>query len=232
MSSLLGLMLERSFTGRSEFDHRFMSAGQALGRCLEHFGAIEWKGSSIVLKVSEQDIMMKIERARISELPALSDVLDVLLKFLGQYGTVPKLTDPLRYAEFDLGVSKILREMQLLDENHVVHRALWPSLVDHFFLLPNMGGWNENVRNELWNLCTVTWDDAPEEFKAFIEGRSDYRATWAEGYMMKHWRYGRWLTEQEEARSIETRLSFLAGIVCRTLMNGSKEVYVPPKFLQ
>lgn len=230
--SIYELMLERSFDGGSEFDHMFMSAGEGLGRSLEHLGAVKWEGSSIILKMSEQDILTRIEELPTAALPALTDVIDVLLTFLSQYAAVPKLTNPFRYAEFDSGVSAILQTMGLLDSQHVADRSFWLFLVDHYFLLPTSAGWNDNVRDELRGVCNTTWAHAPEEFKAIIEGRSDRPATWAQGYMSKHWRHGHWLTVEEEARSITQGHSFLPVIICNTLMTENEEVYVPPKFLQ
>lgn len=232
LSSIFKLMLDRSFDGGSEFDHMFMSAGEDFGRILEHLGAVSWEGSSIILKMSEEDILKKIEESPIVALPALTDIVDVLLTFLGQYASLPKLTNPFRYAEFDFGVAPILKEMRLLDSQHVADRSFWLFLIDHYSILPDLGGWNDNVRDELRNVCDITWADGPEEFRAVFEGRSDRPVTWAEGYMRNHWRHGHWLTVQEEARSITQGHSFLPMIVCNTLMNENREVYVPPKFLQ
>lgn len=231
MSSIYEFMLDRSFDGRSEFDHMFMSAGEGLGRSLEHLGAIDWKGSSIVLKIPEREGIAKIDELPVAELPLLTDVLDVLLTFLRQYAKVPKLTNPFRLADFDSPASVILKEMRLLNDEHVAQRSLWLFLVDHCLLLPAMGVWNENVCEELKRVCETTWTDAPEEFKAVIEGRSDRPVIWAEGYMRKHWRHGQWLTAQDEARSLAPGHSFLPKVVCHTLMNENKEVYVPSKFL-
>ncbi|MEP3844525.1 MAG: hypothetical protein ABJM43_04185 [Paracoccaceae bacterium] len=227
LSSIYELMLDRSFNGRSEFDHMFMSAGEGLGRSLEYLNAVEWQGSSIILKMSKQNILRKLEEAPAIELPLITDVLDVLLTFLGQYARVPKLTNPFMYADFDSAVLEILREMRLLDGQYIAHRSLWLFLVDHYFLMPAQGGWNENVRHALKSVCEMTLASAPEEFKAIIEGRSDRPVSWAEGYLSRSWRQGHWLTEQEEARSIGSAHSFLPVIVCHTLMNPSKEVYVP-----
>ena len=47
LSSIYELMLDRSFDGRPEFDHMFMSAGEGLGRSLEFFQAVEWELSLI-----------------------------------------------------------------------------------------------------------------------------------------------------------------------------------------
>ncbi|WP_162561667.1 hypothetical protein [Yoonia vestfoldensis] len=115
LEMLIALLLKRAFANSSEFEHSCMSAGEALGACFEHFGAARNDGWKIRLTMPKDWILNKVRLAPMRDLPTSSDVLDVLLTFLSQYGTVPNLTDPFKSADFDPEVSGVLQEMRLID---------------------------------------------------------------------------------------------------------------------
>lgn len=227
-TSLIGLMLDRSFGRRSEFDHMFMSAGESLGRCLEHLRAADFQGTLIVLTMSKDDILERVQHAPLSELPALTDVLDVALCFCGQYDLVPRITEPDQAAEFDPGMSGILQNMGLLNQQLVSSRPFLSIMLNHHFLVPNASGWDERVSVLLKELCETTWDGAPSDFKDAISGKSDRPIAWAEGYLAQRWRYGSWLTKEEMSRSIFPSHPALPFWVSRMLAEERSEVATPP----
>lgn len=209
-----------------------MSAGEVLGRLLDHLDAVRWEGSLLILKMSENEALKILKSAPLAELPGLSDTLDVVLSFLAQYGTVPKLTKPNRYADFDREVSNLLQEMDLLDHQSLPRPEFLLFMINHYFLVPEIGGWDKSVLEELTRVCRKTWVGAPREFKDIYLGNSERPITWAEGYMRRRWRYGCWLTTVEQSRSVAPAHPFLPLAISKSLANKNHEIYVPPKYLR
>lgn len=227
-TSLIGLMLDKSFGRRPEFDHMFMSAGEDLGRCLKHLGAADFQGTLIILKMSKDDILEKVQSAPLSELPALADVLDVSLCFFGQYGVVPRITEPDQAAEFDPSLSGILQDMGLLNHELVSSRPFLLMMLNHYFLVPNARGWDERVNDLLKQICARTWDGAPSDFRDAIAGKSGRPIAWAESYLAQSWRYGSWLTKEQKSRSIFSAHPALPFWISRMLAEERGGVSTPP----
>ena len=183
--------------------------------------------SITTLTLLERPILEKIDTLPLAGLPMLTDVVDVLLTFPGRYATLPKLTNPHRYADFDNGGAPILQDMALLGEQHVPRRNSWPILADHHFLIPEGEGWHDALGVELQAVCDQTWDIAPDAFRAIIKRRSEQSARRAVGMLRERWRCGQWLDDAQLARAVPFAHSFLPKLVCKTLMAEDKALFVP-----
>ena len=230
LHAIYAILLTRAFRGGHSFDHGFMSAGEALGRGLDHFDAIDWVGASIVLRRPAPEILRLIETAPLTDLPLLEDALSVLLSFLGQ-SRVPKLTAPDQPAYFDPVATRLLQDMGLLDPNCLPQPPFWLILINHYSLVPHQGEWAPKIRDLLRDIRQRTWADAPQEFKDVVSGKTARPLTWAEGYLERDWRYGWWLQPHQLDRAIRQHHSALPSIVVRTLANPDHGVFVPPGYL-
>lgn len=231
LRAIYTILLASAFQDGHSFDHGFMSAGEALGRGLAHFDAIDWVGASIVLRRPAPEILRLIETAPLSDLPMLEDALSVLLSFLGQYSRVPKLTSPDQPTNFDPLATRLFQDMDLLDAAYLPQPPFWLILVNHHALVPQDGEWAPGIREPLWDICQRTWADAPQEFKDVVAGKTPRPLAWAEGYLERDWRYGRWLDPRHLRRAIAQHHRALPAIVVRTLANSDHGVFVPPGYL-
>ncbi|WP_192963704.1 hypothetical protein [Phycobacter azelaicus] len=232
LAMMLGLLLERAFPDSSQFEHQCMSAGEALSRCFQHLGAATDDGWYIRLSMPKDWITNKARLAKMTELPALADVLEVLLSFEAQYGTVPLDYRTGQRADFATDVSALLRQMGLLDRTSRPNEDFLLMMTNHHFIKPVYGNWDAKIEVLLRNLAVRTLGGAPDEFAAVVQRRSKRPLTWAAGYMNRHWRYGHWLSQQEIVRSITYHHSALPTIVTNTLAEGGNTVFVPSGHLQ
>ena len=232
LALLIGLLLERAFPDSSEFEHQCMSAGEALSRCLHHFGAATDDGWFIRLSLPKDWITNKARLAKITELPALVDVLEVLLSFEAQYGTVPLDYRTGQRVDFAADVSAILRQMGLLSRTSRPNDDFLLMMTNHHFIKPVSGNWDAEIEVLLKKLAVKTLDGAPDEYTAVVQRRSERPLTWASGYMNRHWRYGNWLSQQKIARSITYPHSALPIIVTNTIAEGGNTVFVPSGYRQ
>ena len=232
LALMIGLLLERAFPDSSEFEHQCMSAGEALSRCLHHFGAATDDGWHIRLSMPKDWIRNKARLAKITELPALVDVLEVLLSFEAHYGTVPSDYRTGQRVDFAADVSAVLRQMDLLSRTSRPNDDFLLMMTNHHFIKPVNGNWDAKIEVLLKNLAVKTLDGAPDEYAAVVQRRSKRPITWAAGYMNRHWRYGNWLSQQKIARSITYHHGALPMIVTNTLADGGNTVFVPYGYRQ
>lgn len=232
LALIIGLLLERAFPDSSEFEHQCMSAGEALSRCLHHLGAATDDGWFIRLSMPNDWIRNKARLVKMSELPALADVLEVLLSFESQYGTVPLDYRTGQRADFAADVSALLRQMGLLSRTSRPNDDFLLMMTNHYFIKPVNGNWDAKIEVLLKNLVVKTLDGAPDEYTAVIQRRSERPITWAAGYMNRRWRYGTWLSQEDIARSIIYSHSALPTIVTNTLIDGGNTVFVPNGYRQ
>ncbi len=225
--TLIELLLERAFGESREFDHRFMSAGEGLGVCLDHFGAARFSGTYLRLEMPIAWILNKVRIAPLPELPTLSDVLDVMLSYEAQYGTIPYDYRTGQRARFASDVSRLLQQMGLLSHTGIPSDRFLLTLVNHHFLKPIDGAWDAIVEPLLKELASKTLDGAPDEYLNVLGGRSVRPLTWAEGYLNLRWRYGTWLTDLQLARAITRHHNALPMLITRTLAEGGEQVHVP-----
>jgi hypothetical protein len=217
LRAMYQILVKRSFGDGTEFEHMFMSAGTGLAASLDPLGAIERKGSFIILIKPVEAILEGLYRIPVSQLPAVSDVLDVLLTFLGQYDHLPQLTRPDRYADFDGEVAKVLREMGLLDHQSVPQPSLLPVLISHYILNKTDEGWDSRVEDLLADLSDQAWQSAPRDFSDALLGRSGRPQTWCEGNLRRRWRYGEWLTDKQANDRFGYSHSGLASLMCQRM---------------
>lgn len=232
LARMLDLLLERAFPSSSEFEHQCMSAGEALACCFEQLGAAKDDGWNIQLTMPKDWIVNKARLAELAELPALADVLEVVLSFETQYGTVPVNYRTGQRVDFAADVSELLRQMGLLSSTSMPTDDFLLMMTNHHFIKPAKGNWDAKIEVLLKNLAVRTLGGAPDEFVAAVQHRSKRTLTWAEGYLNRHWRYGHWLSGQEIARSITHHHSALPTIVTNTLAEGGNRVFVPPGYRQ
>ena len=227
LAVMLGLLLERAFPNSSEFEHQCMSAGEALSCCLEHIGAATDDGWTIRLTMPKDWITNKARVAKLADLPALTDVLEVVLLFEAQYGTVPVNYKTGQQVDFATDVCALLRQMGLLSRASIPNDCFLLMMTNHHFIKPVEGNWDAKIEVLLRNLAVRTLGGAPDEYTAVVQRRSKRPLTWAEGYMNRYWRYGTWLSQQEVTRSIALHHRALPTIVTNTLADGGKMVFVP-----
>ena len=232
LAMMLGLLLERAFAHSSEFEHMCMSAGEALCSCLQHLDAAEDDGWSIHLTMPKDWIRNKVRLAKLTDLPAVSDVLEIALSFEAQYGTVPLDYQTGQRAQFASDISALLRQMGMLNRVGIPNDYFLLMMTNHHFLKPVNGMWNAKIEFLLKNLADKTLGGAPEEFTVVVRHQSKHPLTWAEGYLNRHWRYGHWLSDQELTRSITHHHSALPAIVINTLADGGNGVFVPVGYRQ
>ncbi len=221
LAKLIALLLERAFGKSSEFDHMFMSAGEALGRCLCQFSAAHFDGSLLILEMPKTWIVNKVQCADLLELPALNDVVDVLLSFEAQYGIVPNDYQIGQKARFAADVTRVLCDLGLLNNQARPSDFFLMMMVNHYFLKPKNGVWDDEIELLLMSVAEETWDLAPSEYKNVILGDSERPLTWAEGYLERRWRYGIWLSERQLIRALNPSHSALPNIITRSLADGS-----------
>lgn len=204
-----------------------MSAGETLGVCLNHFGAARFSGTYLRLEMPIAWILNKVRIAPLSELPSLSDVLDVMLSYEAQYGTIPYDYSTGQYARFASDLSRLLQQMGLLSPTSIPSDRFLMMLVNHHFLKPRNGAWDATIEPLLMELANKTLKGAPDEYLNILRGRTERPLTWAEGYLARRWRYGTWLTDLQLARSIPRHHSALPMLITRTLAEGGDQVHVP-----
>lgn len=215
--TLIALLLERAFGTSKEFDHGFMSAGEALGCCLRKFDAARFDGSLVLLEMPDTWIVNKVRTAELCELPALIDVIDVLLLFEAQYGSVPTDYKIGQIARFDTDVTSVLCDLELLNNYARPSDFFLLMMVNHYFLKPTNGVWDDELELLLMSVAKQTWDLAPSEYKNVVLGNSERPLTWAEGYFERRCRYGTWLSERQLIRALDLSHSALPRIVTRSL---------------
>lgn len=177
-------------------------------------------------------ITNKARLAKLTELPELADVLEVLLSFEAQYGIVPLDYRTGQRVEFATDVSALLRQMGLLSRTSRPNDDFLLMMANHYFIRPVNGNWDAKVEVLLKDLAVRTLGGAPDEFTAVVKRRSKRPLTWAAGFMERHWRYGYWLSQQEIARSITHHHRALPTIVTNTLAEGGSTVFVPTSYRQ
>jgi hypothetical protein len=194
-----------------------MSAGETLGRCLRQFNAARFEGSLIILEMPDTWIINKVRNADLLELPALNDVVDALLSFEAQYGTVPSNYKIGQIAHFDNDVTSVLCDLGLLNNHARPSDFFLLMMVNHYFLEPKNGVWDDALELLLMSVAKETWDLAPSEYKNVVLGNSERPLTWAEGYLQRRWRYGAWLSERQLIRALDPSHPALPKIVTRSL---------------
>ena len=224
LQTLIAYLLRRAFGKTTEFDHQFISAGEALGDCLCHIGAATIDGSWVKLRMPSNWIANKVRCAELIELPALIDVLDVLLSFGGQYTFAPRFDESEKTVRFPSDVTEVLCDLGLLDPTSHPSDLFLLMMLNHHFLKPENSVWKDEIELLITSLAEKTWDLAPIEFKDVFVGNSDYPLTWAEGYLERSWRYGNWLSDSQLKRALWTPHSALPWIVCRVLAGGNADL--------
>lgn len=224
---MLGLLLDRAFPNSSEFEHQCMSAGEAMSRCFQRLDVATDDGWTIRLKMPKEWITNKARLASLTELPAITDVLEIVLLFETQYGSVPLNYRIGQEADFAKDVSELLRQMGLLSGTGIPNSDFLLVMANHHFIKPVGGTWDAKIEVLLKDLAVRTLSGAPDEFAAVVQRRSKHPLTWAVSYMNRRWRYGHWISQQEITRSITHRHSALPTIVTNTLAEGGKRVFVP-----
>ncbi|MEM7472584.1 MAG: hypothetical protein AAF340_14645 [Pseudomonadota bacterium] len=227
LAMMIGFLLERAFADSSEFEHQCMSAGEALSECLNHLDVARNDGWNIHLTMPRDWITNKIHLAKLNELPALVDVLETVLTFEAQYGTVPMDYTTGQKAVFAPDVSDLLCQIGLLSQLGIPSNDFLLIMTNHHFLQPVSGKWDAKIELMLKSLVNRTLNDAPEDYIALIEGRGKHPAKFGEGYLCQHWRYGKWLDQTEQRRAIRTNHPFLPPIVNETIIQNNGEVWVP-----
>ena len=177
-------------------------------------------------------IVNKARLTKLADLPALTDVLEVILLFEAQYGTgiVPSNYRTGQRVDFAKDVSALLRQLGLLSRTNIPTDYFLLMMTNHYFIKPVEGNWDSKIEVLLKDLAVRTLSGAPDEFAAVVQHRSKRPLTWAEGYMNSCSRYGYWLSQQEVARSITHHHSALPTIVTNTLAEGGNTVFVPPGY--
>lgn len=219
--TLIALLLDRAFGKSSEFDHGFMSAGEALGDCLCRFGAARINAPLVTREMPNTWIINKVRSAELFELPALNDVLDVLLSFEAEYGIVPRDYQIGQTARFDVDVTEILNDLGLLNSHSRPSDLFLLIMINHYILKPKNGVWDDELELLLMPLAKKTWELAPIEYKNVVLGNSERPLTWAEGILEHRWRYGNWLSEGQLRRALDRSYSALPRVITRSLANGS-----------
>lgn len=226
LKSLYKIILDRTFGEDPEFDHAFRASREGILASLVYLGALDPQELR-TLKMSEDEISEYIENAPFDALPELVDVLDVLLTFLSEFGTVPKPAKLERYAEFDFEVSPVLQSMGLLDHQCVPRPIFWPILINQRLLIPTDGIWDGRLIETIDHLCEMTLKGAPQVFGECLSGNSVHPATWGVGLLRRTWRYGQWLTEGQISRTLVQDYTELPCLVWKSLTSSRANVQSP-----